>query len=90
MHVVICNFRKGERLLRRFLSVYFSTIINCQDCLNPFLLIHKNWQLNFIATIFCDIIVHFTFGKVVFLFRKRSAKSEKSPQNWIPPRNLTK
>lgn len=77
MHIVICNFRKGERLLRRFFSVYFSTITNCLDCLNPFLLIHKNWQLNFIAAIFCNI-VNLTFSKAVFLFRKRSAKSEKS------------
>lgn len=81
MHIVICNFRKGERLLRRFFSVYFCTITNCLDCLNPFLLIHKNWQLNFIAAIFCNIIVHLTFNKAVFLFGKRSAKSEKSPQN---------
>ena len=71
MHIVI---------LRRFFSVYFSTITNCLEYLNPFLLKHKSSQLNFIAAIFCNIIVHLTFSKAVFLFRKRSAKSEKSPQ----------
>ena len=68
MHIVI---------LRRFFSVYFSTITNCPDCLNPFLLKHKNSQLNFIAAIFCNIIVHLTFSKADFC----SAKDRKEVKN---------